>query len=395
MIGGMDPPADAILQRVSVSFEYPVVFTRGVLAADNPVFADTIARLEPARRHRLVAVIDDGMAACWPVVDEVTAYAAHHRDRLELVAPPVLVRGGEVAKDGPDGAVALWRWLRARGIDRHSFVVAIGGGAVLDLVGFAAATAHRGVRLVRLPTTVLAQNDAGIGIKNGVNWLGAKNFAGTFAPPFAVINDSRWLGSLSPRDRIAGMAEAVKVALIRDPAFFAWLVAAADALASFEIAAVERMVRRCAELHLAHIAGGGDPFELGSARPLDFGHWAAHHLEIATGHALRHGEAVAIGMALDTRYSVEAGLLGERDAASIVSLLARLGLPVWHDALALRGTDGRLRVLDGIAEFREHLGGELCVTMLAGIGRGVDARELDEGRVARAIDWLATRRQAA
>src|SRR6185312_16684743 len=158
------------------------------------------------------------------------------------------------------------------------------------------------------PTTVLAQNDAGIGVKNGINAFGAKNMLGTFAAPFAVINDGRFLATLGERDRIAGMAEAVKVALVRDAKFFAWLRAAAPRLAAFDRDAVAQSIRRCAELHLAHIATGGDPFELGNARPLDFGHWAAHKLEVMTDHALRHGEAVALGMALDARYSVEAGL---------------------------------------------------------------------------------------
>ena len=207
-------------------------------------------------------------------------------------------------------------------IDRHSFVLAIGGGALLDVVGFAAATLHRGVRLVRMPTTVLAQNDAGVGVKNGINAFGAKNLLGTFAPPFAVINDSRFLSTLDRRDQIAGMAEAVKVALIRDRGFFAWISAHADALAAFAPDAVDHLIQRCAELHLQHIACGGDPFEQGSARPLDFGHWAAHKLEMLTGHAVRHGEAVAIGIALDCGYSVEAGHLDDEEYRLILALPA-------------------------------------------------------------------------
>jgi 3-dehydroquinate synthase len=178
------------------------------------------------------------------------------------------------------------------------------------------------------------------------------------------------------------MAEAVKVALIRDAAFFAWLDDHAGALAAFETVAVEHLIRRCAELHLAHIATGGDPFEQGNARPLDFGHWAAHKLELLTQHELRHGEAVAIGIALDSRYSVEAGLLDERDHAAIVGLLARLGLPIYHPTLR----DPALA--NGLAEFREHLGGELCITLLAGIGRPVEAREVSDELVRRAIDRL-------
>ena len=121
------------------------------------------------------------------------------------------------------------------------------------------------------------------------------------------------------------MAEAVKVALIRDAMFFEWLEANADALREFVPAAMARMIRRCAELHMRQIAHGGDPFERGSARPLDYGHWSAHKLEALTGHELRHGEAVAIGVALDTRYSVQIGMLPrERRARSCPVQATRL-----------------------------------------------------------------------
>jgi 3-dehydroquinate synthase len=381
------PDVDAILQRVPLVLEYPVVFTRDALSPDNRVLIDVIGRLEPARRHRVVAVIDGGVAAARPqLATELAGYAAAHAERIDLAAVWT-VPGGEAAKDA---AVldSIVRRLAELGIDRHSFVLAIGGGAVLDVVGYAAATLHRGVRLVRMPTTVLAQNDAGVGVKNGINAFGAKNFLGTFAAPFAVIDDSAFLATLDPRDRAAGMAEAVKVAVIRDAGFFAWLVDHAAALAAFALPDVERMIRRCAELHLAHIASGGDPFETGSARPLDFGHWAAHKLELLTDHALRHGEAVAIGMVLDARYSVEAGLLDERSFAQLVALLEQLRLPVWHPALF----DPRL--LAGLAEFREHLGGELTITVLEAIGVGVDCRDVRTELVQRALDWMRLRRAA-
>ena len=377
---------DTLVQRFQLALEYPVVFTRDAFAIDNAAFAETIARREPTRRHRIFVVADRNVLAAHPgLADAITAYAAAHPGRLELVAPIEPVAGGEPAKTT---AVIedLWRRLAELRIDRHAYVVAIGGGAVLDSVGFAAATLHRGVRLVRMPTTVLAQNDAGIGVKNGINAFRAKNMLGTFAPPFAVINDSRFLATLDARDRAAGMAEAVKVALVRDAAFFAWLRGESARLAAFEAPAVERSIRRCAELHLAHIAGGGDPFEQGSARPLDFGHWAAHKLEMLTEHALRHGEAVAIGMALDARYSVEAGLLGEADFVAIVELLEALRLPTWHEALRSRA------LLDGLGEFREHLGGELCITLLDRIGHGIDAHEIAMPRVEAAIAALAARR---
>jgi 3-dehydroquinate synthase len=375
---------DAILQRVPLVLEYPVVFARDVFAVDSTVLVDVLAAREPTRRHRAVAIIDSGVAAAWPgLLDTIRAYAAHHASRIELV-DVWTIPGGEAAKDAAVLDAIVGR-LAAEKIDRHSFVIAVGGGAVLDVAGYAAAVVHRGVRLVRLPTTVLAQNDAGVGVKNGINAFGAKNFLGVFAPPFAVIDDSRFLATLEARDQAAGMAEAVKVAAIRDPVFFEWLVDHAAALASFELVHVERMIRRCAELHLAHIAGGGDPFETGNARPLDFGHWSAHKLEILTAHALRHGEAVAIGMALDARYSVEVGLLDEAAFATFLGLLEQLRLPTWDAALL----DPAL--LGGLDEFRQHLGGELTITLLAGIGSGVDCRDVKTDIVARSIDWLRRR----
>jgi 3-dehydroquinate synthase len=371
------------VQRVDLALEYPVVFTRNVFDAHNSSLVEVIARREPARRHRFAAIIDAGVAASWPMLAAtIAAYAEAHASRLELVAPAWHVPGGEAAKQR-DVLDRLWERLAELRLDRHANVLAIGGGAMLDVVGFAAATFHRGVRLVRIPTTVLAQNDAGVGVKNGINGFGVKNMLGTFAAPFAVIDDSSFLATLDARDRVAGMAEAVKVAAIRDAAFFGWLEERAARLAGFDLDSVEEAIRRCAGLHLAHIASAGDPFEQGSARPLDFGHWAAHKLELLTRHELRHGEAVAIGIALDTCYSTLAGLLDPAARDRVLGLLRALGLHTWHDAL--RSPE----LLEGIGEFREHLGGELTVTLLAGIGQGVDAHEIREALVRQAVDELA------
>jgi 3-dehydroquinate synthase len=382
----------ALWQRISVPFEYPVCFTRDVFDPANADLVDAIARQEPARRHRLLVIVDDGVAAAWPdLAAAVVRYVEHHGERLALVAEPLVVAGGERAKNDPAALAALHARLHALGFDRQSVVVVVGGGAVLDMVGYAAATTHRGVRVVRVPTTVLAQNDSGVSVKNGVNAFGAKNFLGTFAPPFAVVNDQRFLTTLSRRDTIAGMAEAVKVALVRDAAFFAWNEAHAPALAACDLVRVSEQTERAAALHLAHIAGSGDPFELGSARPLDFGHWAAHKLEMLTDHRLRHGEAVAIGMALDTCYATEIGLLPAAVRDRILALLAALGLPTWDVALRVCGPDERPRLLEGLAEFREHLGGELTVTLLEDVGRGVEVHAMRDDAILHAIDRLAAR----
>jgi 3-dehydroquinate synthase len=366
---------DVILQRVPLVLDYPVVFTRDVFEPGNGALAGVLARREPGP-PRCVAIVDAAVAAAWP---DLPASIERY---VDLVAPVWQIPGGEPAKTRAtlDGVVDRLAALR---LDRHAFVIAIGGGAALDVIGCAAALVHRGVRLVRLPTTVLAQNDAGIGIKNGINAYGAKNFLGTFAAPFAVINDSSFLRTLAPRDRAAGMAEAIKVAAIRDATLFAWLEAHAAALAAFELGPVETMIRRSAELHLQHIASAGDPFELGNARPLDFGHWAAHKLELLTHYELRHGEAVAIGMAVDTVVSRLAGLLDAPSCARVLALVRALGLPTWHAALRDPA------VLDGLGEFREHLGGELTITLLHELGVGRDARDIDVALVRRAIDELA------
>ncbi len=257
----MELPQGAVYeQEFVVSCRYPVYFTADAFDLDNPVFEQALCQSEPGRRKRFAVFVDANVAACWPALGhQVAAYAGVRSEALELAAPPVPVPGGEQCKNDPALVTRLQQRVDELAIDRHSYVVAIGGGAVLDLVGYVAATSHRGVRHVRLPTTVLAQNDSGVGVKNGVNAFGKKNFLGTFAPPHAVINDASFLRTLHPRDRVAGMAEAVKVALIRDRVFFEWLEASAEALHDNVPAATARMIRRCAELHMRQIGQGGDP----------------------------------------------------------------------------------------------------------------------------------------
>ncbi len=367
------------MQRISVPFEYPVYFTSDLFSRTNGDLIEALTSREPSRRHRVDVIIDSEVAAAWPtLLADVAGYAEAHADRMQLAATPLVLAGGEGSKNDPTVLQGLYARFRELALDRHCFVMIIGGGALLDVVGYAAASTHRGLRVVRVPTTVLGQADSGVGVKNGVNMFGSKNYVGTFAPPFAVLNDPRFLRTLKPRDRIAGMAEAVKVALIRDAEFYRWIEDRADALAAGDEAALAYLCERSAELHLTHIRSGGDPFELGSARPLDFGHWSAHKLESMTSHRVRHGEAVAIGMALDTIYALRKRLLGEGDARGVRRLLERLGFHLWDDALAATDLVGRPTILDGLDEFREHLGGELTVTLLRGIGRGVEVNTIDE-----------------
>lgn len=378
-------------QRFTVAYDYPVHFVTGVFEPDNPVLREIACRREPARKHRLAFVVEERVAELWPGLSrDIARYC--EANGLDLADAPRVIPGGEGCKNDPEAPRRLSRWFDSLGLDRQSFVVVVGGGGLQDMAGYAAAITHRGLRTIRIPTTVLSQNDSGVGVKNGVNAFGKKNFFGVFAPPFAVVADGRFLSTLEARDKASGMAEAVKVALIKDRAFFEWLEEHVEALARFEPEVVAEQIRRCAVLHLDHIATSGDPFELGSSRPLDFGHWAAHKLESLSEYSLRHGEAVAVGIAVDTRYSVEGGMLDAASGERAITLLERLGLATWHPALELRhGNSGKRDLLDGIDEFREHLGGDLTVMMLRGLGAGEEVTSLDQERIEIAIEWLRSR----
>ena len=395
----LDTPSNAIsdvrVQSFEISYEYPVVFTRGAFNSGNRSLIDALSRKEADKVHRCAIFVDDGVLAALPdLADQISAYASFHAKHLKSSASLLPVPGGERCKNDPDTISNLLEKFSELAIDRHSFVIAIGGGAVLDAVGYAAAIFHRGVRHIRFPTTVLAQDDSGVGVKNAVNSLGLKNLIGTFAPPWAIINDSAFIDCLPPREKRAGMAEAVKVALIRDGNFFRWIESNTAALAQFSRPHLDRLIKDCAELHMRQIRLGGDPFEAGSARPLDFGHWSAHKLEHLTQNEVNHGEAVAIGIALDTRYSVMAGLLAQGEDERVIRVLKRLGFALWHDALRQKNPKGQLSLLQGLADFQEHLGGELTITLLADIGRGIEVHEMNAERINRCIDWLQQQAQA-
>jgi 3-dehydroquinate synthase len=376
-------------QEVVVRFRYPVLFTQGLLRPDNTTLRDVVAAED---RARLLVVIDEGVADAHPTMaDDVLLYCAAHADALELPAAPLVVPGGEAIKNQAGPVDEIREAIDVHGVDRHSYVVAIGGGAVLDAVGYAAATAHRGVRLIRVPTTVLSQDDSGVGVKNGINAFGKKNFVGSFAPPHAVLNDFDLLLTLSDRDWRAGISEAVKVGLLKDAPFFSWIEHHAADLNGRSLDAMAHLVHRSAELHLDHIATSGDPFELGSSRPLDFGHWAAHKLEQLSHHQLRHGEAVAVGIALDSTYSYLTGSLPHADWRRIIALFEAVHLPIWHPDMATPGSGERPAVLAGLEEFREHLGGRLTIMLLERIGSGFEVHELDEAVLLEASDLLRRR----
>lgn len=378
-----------ILQKFSVPFRYPVSFTHGVFTPKNTLLATILAKDRSGPRARALIVVDAALAEATPgLLRRIESYFHVYRATLELVRKPLLVPGGENAKNGWACVREIMTAAGAEHLDRHSYVIAVGGGSMLDMVGFAAALVHRGLRFVRIPTTVLSQNDAGVGVKNGMNDGGAKNFAGTFAPPYAVIDDFDFLKTLPQREWIGGVAEAFKVAIIKDKPFFRYLCTHAAALRDRDQAVMERVVYKTAALHLHHIATSGDAFEFGSARPLDFGHWAAHRLELLSNFTLGHGSAVAVGIALDSTYALLKRMITREERDAIVCGLDACGLPVWSPLLERLDAHGEPDVLGGLEQFREHLGGTLCITLPKPLGAKVEVHRVNLPIMKKAIGLL-------
>ena len=375
---------DSIEQDFQVRYTYKLHFTEHLFRAGNPLFRDILKDYKDGPT-KLLFVVDDGVSEAHPkLLEDIVSYCDAYHDYL-LHTETLVVKGGEQSKNGDALVHKIQQAVHRDAICRHSFVVVIGGGAVIDMAGYAAATAHRGVKLIRVPTTVLSQNDAAVGVKNSINAFGKKNFLGTFAPPYAIINDSRFLETLEQRDWIAGVAEALKVALIKDAAFFEYLETHAEKLRDRDSKTMQFTIYKCAEMHMQHIAQGGDPFESGSSRPLDFGHWAAHKLEHMTGYQLRHGEAVAKGIVLDVTYAQLKGLITEAELHRIVAVFEALGFDL---SLPVESKEDTERLLQGLEEFREHLGGQLTITLISRIGKKYDVHEIDNKLMEKALRWV-------
>ncbi len=381
-IGRVDAP-------FAVSFQHRLRYTDDILGRDRDALAEV---LEPSgdQPARVQFWVDEHVARATPhLMATLGEVAAGHPGRFASAGEVQVITGGEAVKNDPAHLERILRAINGADLDRRSYMVVIGGGAVLDAVGFAAATAHRGIRLVRLPTTTLAQGDSGVGVKTAVNYFGKKNWLGAFAVPWAVINDTALLATLPDREFVCGFSEAVKVALLKSPEVFARLCRDAAKIRRRDLAAALPMIRASVEFHLDHITLGGDPFESREARPLDFGHWSAHKLEPMSGFALRHGEAVAIGVAIDTVYSSLALGLPRADAARVLRCLAAMGFPLDHPCL--HDTDA---LFDGLEEFRQHLGGRLTITMLRAVGDPIDVHEVDGARMRQAIEYVSRYRPA-
>ena len=378
---------DFLQQTFTVNFQYGVYFTEHLFSIENTTFSDFLAQGHNTEvKRKILFVIDQEVANYHPeLISEINKYFLLY-SHVQLVEEKIIIPGGELVKNDEKYYRDVIEVINRNAIDRHSFVAAIGGGSVLDMVGYASAISHRGIKHIRIPATVLSQNDSGVGVKNGINYLGKKNFLGTFVPPTAVFNDFNFLTTLNDRHWRSGIAEAIKVSLIRDAVFFEWLEENVSALVQRDKKTMQYLIKRCAELHLQHIASG-DPFEKGSSRPLDFGHWSAHKLEQITNFEVLHGEAVAIGIALDTIYSQLSGRLTEEKANRVIQLLLKVGLPITHPMAIIENNESPL--LQGLEEFREHLGGRLTIMLLKDIGKGEEAYTMDEDLIKEAAKRLS------
>lgn len=316
---------------------------------------DTAAQVAPLLRRKRVAVITDEMVA------------AHHLPALQasldsagIAHASLALPAGEATK-GWDGLTRATEFLLDERIERRDIVLALGGGVIGDLAGFAAAILRRGVRFVQLPTTLLAQVDSSVGGKTGINTRHGKNLVGAFHQPALVLADTSALDTLPPRDLLAGFGEVVKYGLLGDAAFFDWLEANGPALARGDAAARAHAVRRSVEMKAEIVER--DETEEGDRALLNLGHTFCHALEAATGYSSRllHGEGVAIGCALAFELSSRLGLCAQETPSRVRAHLRSMGMKVdltdipgtLPDAAALvrlmgqdkKVVDGRLRFI--------------------------------------------------
>lgn len=333
---------------------YDILIERGLLASAR--LASLVAGCCPAAAY---AVISDSHVA--------KLYGEGVATALRAAGMPAEVFGfpaGEWNKTRESWTALCDRMLAAR-IGRDGAVVAVGGGVTGDLAGFVAATYHRGIPWVQVPTTLLAMIDSSIGGKTGVDAPHGKNLLGAFHQPRLVVADPAVLGTLAPAQLAAGMAEAIKHAAIADAAYFAELEAARPPVTA-DAALLERIVARSVEIKADIVAT--DERETGRRATLNFGHTVGHALEARSGYALLHGEAVAIGMVVEARLAEALGVCGAGTARRITAALAHHELPVVIggeadvDSLidAMRQDkkvrDGALRFAlpTGVGEFRAH-----------------------------------------
>lgn len=373
-----------IKQKIKVEFSYKIHFIRDLFNPSNNLLENTLKNTKP----KVIVFLDSKVAHLFPGLKyKIKRWFNFHPKNGTLVSI-IVIQGGEQSKNNPKYYKNIANALYLNELDRHSYVITIGGGAVLDTVGFIASITHRGIRHIRVPTTVLSQCDSGVGVKNAINYYGTKNYFGTFTPPYAVINDFEFLKTLDTRDWLGGIAEAFKVAIIKNGSFLRYLVTNAGKLKKRNEKVMEFMIFNCARLHANHIVKGKDPFEINSSRPLDFGHWSAHYLEVLTDYKLRHGEAVAIGIVLDMIIAKNRGLVSKKESQFVIRGLKNCGFKLWHPVLETREKNNSLGIYRGLELFRQHLGGKLTLIMPAHLGKMRQINNVLHNEVEKAVQEM-------
>ena len=337
------------MQRLEVKLgrrSYPILIGPGLLGSRETLAAH-------AGAAKLLVVTDDVVAPLWlPKLTEGLAGRA-----FETCVLP----GGEEQKTLGNVAAIIDVLVAAR-LNRDGMVLALGGGVIGDIAGFAAASYQRGIAIVQLPTTLLAQVDSSVGGKTGVNHPGGKNLIGAFHQPAAVITDTQTLATLPARQLSAGFTEIVKAALVSDAEFFAWLEANVSKLLAKDSTALEEAIRRACEIKAAIVAE--DERERGRRALLNLGHTFGHAIEAAAGYgSMLHGEAVAAGLVLAAELSARTGRLASSDSLRIRELLLLAGLPVETPRI------GRARMLELMRMDKKVEGGRIRLVLLDGIGK--------------------------
>ena len=342
-----------LVERVTVelgSRSYDVAIGSGLL--DRPDY------LCGPPGSRSIAIVTNPTVGALYADRLMAAFEASHPHVVQIALPD-----GEAFKNW-DSLNAIFDALLAAGCDRQTLLVALGGGVIGDLTGFAAACYMRGVPFMQVPTTLLAQVDSSVGGKTGINHRLGKNMIGAFHQPFCVVVDIDTLATLPRRELIAGLAEVIKYGVIADDAFLAWIEAHSSALLSADSATLVYAVKRSCEIKAAIV--GADEREQGLRAVLNFGHTFAHAIETGLGYgAWLHGEAVGCGMAMAADLSVRSGLLEPAHAARISMLLQRVGLPTRAPSL---GTE---RYIELMRLDKKASGGQLRFVLADGPGRAV------------------------
>jgi 3-dehydroquinate synthase len=344
-----------------------------------------VTRDAAATRRHLGALLE-GVDTVAVIADETAdvLYGADLRRTLRELGATVLwhtIPAGEASKS-LERAVELWHWLAASALGRRDLVLSFGGGVICDLGGWVASAYMRGVPYANLPTTLLAMVDGALGGKVAVNHPVAKNLLGAFHQPAGVICDLRHLRSLQPRQLAAGVAECIKKGVIASPEYFAFIEREADAIMAGEVAALEPLVRSAAAIKTALIER--DPYELDLRRPLNFGHTVGHPLETVTGYApLLHGEAVAFGMAAESRIAARRGWLETGLLERLLDVLERCGLPTRASALpAGVSADALLEAMEKVRLIRA---GSLRWVLPVALGETVIADDVTEAEIRGAL----------